>query len=486
MYDRDMGNAQVGPIGPEPVWPRLGILFVTSGWFRDVGLQSADSETSSAVEETASRLVARIGEHVETVFPGVLFSTDEAGRAGRELRAADVDAVLLAPLMWCEDQIVRAALVELEEVPIVLWTFSPQAKLPDYLPFQTMLQGSGAVCTLQLSGMLKRERREYSSVVGPADDTAVYAAIHRFSRGFALRRRLRRLRVGVLPFRCEEMSTTFVDEFELRRRYGVGLTYLEVARLSETARECSDDEIAAFRTGCIGGGAAIEVDTVNLEEGIRYALALEKMMAESGLDVLAMNDVIEEMHSVCGLRPCLANPRIGASGKVVSMEADIAAGIAMAILLHLSGSAPFYAETFSADYVENCLLLGHAGFHDVSNADPSVPVRIVNDVEYQNSDRFTGAATYFKFMPGPVTIVNSVWSDNRLKWVIAEGDSVAGPAKLEGNCHALCRLDVDVREFYRRAIEDGVSQHWIVVPGRLGGDLEEVCPLLDIGLVRLQ
>ena len=43
--------------------------------------------------------------------------------------------------------------------------------------------------------------------------------------------------------------------------------------------------------------------------------------------MLAINDVIPEMHSSFGLRPCLCNPRLS-ERTVVSMEADVAAGLA--------------------------------------------------------------------------------------------------------------------------------------------------------------
>jgi L-fucose isomerase-like protein len=229
-------------------------------------------------------------------------------------------------------------------------------------------------------------------------------------------------------------------------------------------------------------GHKIRVDERNLSEGIRYALALERIMEEEKLQVLAMNDVTDEMHASFGLRPCLCNPRLSASGAVVSMEADIAAGVCMHILRRYTGHSPFYVETFSADYRANALLLGHAGYHDTANADPGVPVEIVPDVEYENSDRFSGAASFFKYRSGPVTVVNSVWDGQGLKWIAFEGQSVAGPARMEGNCHLFCALDVQVKEFFRSSVASGVSQHWIVIPGRYAAALPGLCEQLGIRL----
>jgi L-arabinose isomerase len=465
--------------------PRIGILFVTSGWFREVGLQDPSGDTTARVGAIADKTLERLRDFLEPVCSGVLYSVEEARQAAADIRQADVDGLLLSPLMWCEDQIVRAALEELKDLPLLLWTFSPVDSLPEFVSFQSMIQGSGAVCTLQLSGMLRREGYRYRSIVGPAEDGELWRELETATQAMAISSTLRGLRVGVLPFPCAQMSTTYVDEFALRTRYGVELRYLELERFRQTAQAVASENIERMRKEIEASDQQIQVDEHNLTEGIRYALAMEQIIEEEDLQVLAMNDVIDEMHDSFGLRPCLTNPRLSDSGTVVSMEADIAAGLCMYILRRYSGQSPFYTETFSADYRANALLLGHAGYHDTSNADPDVPVQIVPDVEYENSDRFSGAVSFFKYRSGPVTVVNSVWDGEKLKWVVVEGESLAGPAKMDGNAHLFCRLDVPVKRFFRQSVESGVSQHWIVISGHHGSDLDLLCEQLDIRLVTI-
>ena len=460
--------------------PRLGVLAVTSGWFRDVGLQSAEGDTSAAVSRTADRLIERIERFADTVFGGVVYSPAEAQKAARAIREAEVDGLLLVPLMWCEDAIPRAALALLADLPLMLWTFSPEPRLPDFIPFQRMLRGSGPVASLQLSGMLRREGRAYRSVVGHLDDPEVLAEIHALAAGMAVRRRLGSLRIGLLPFPCSQMSTTYVDEFGLRAGYGIELRPIELERVRKAAAESDPAAVESFRAAMLKGGARVEVDERNLVEGIRYALAMRRVTEEERLGALAVNDVIEETHASFGLRPCLWNPALSDAGCVVAMEADVAAAAGMAILRLATGASPFYTEPFSTDYEANAILMGHAGYHDAANADPAAKLRVVSDVEYENSDRFTGAVTLFKYRPGPVTTVNSVWNGRALKWVIAEGESLPGPAKMDGNSHLLFRPDARVKDFFAHAVEDGVSQHWLFVPGRISRQLESLCGALAI------
>jgi L-fucose isomerase-like protein len=467
------------PAAGTPLRPTLGVLLVTSGWFREVGLQDAGSDTTAAVERTAGVLLERLRAFADPVCHGVLVSPGQAARSAREIRQAGVDGLLLAPLMWCEDAIPRAALGELAGLPLILWTFSPAPALPDPLPFQAMLQGSGPVGALQLSGMLKREGRPFHPVAGHLEDGEVYREIESLARAMAAARRLRGARVGVLPFRCDQMSATYVDEFALRARYGAELRYLELERVRRAARDARPEELAALRARIEGAGVRVEVDERNLTEGLKYALAMERIAREEGLAVLAMNDVIPEMHASFGLRPCLTHPDL-AAGTVVAMEADIAAGLAMHVLRLFTGRSPFYTETFGADYRENALLLGHAGYHDSANADPDWPVRIIPDVEYRNSDPFTGAVTFFKYRPGPVTVVNSVWDGEGLQWTGLEGISRAGPPRLEGNAHLVLDAEVPLARFFRQAAQSGVSQHWIVVPGRRLEELGRLCGILGV------
>ena len=485
------GELMSGGAGPEAFLragprPRLGVLLVTSGWFRDVGLQGAGSDTTREVARAGAEVARRLEKFADPVYDGVLFSVVEAQKAARRIIAEGVDGVLLAPLMWCEDEIPRAALELLKGLPLVLWTYAPGPLLPDVVSFQVMLRGSGGVCTMQLSGMLKREGTRFWSVAGHAQDDAVYERIESLGRAMAVRRLLSQARIGVLPFPCDHMSSTWVDEFGLRTRYGVQLRHLELERVRRDAAECTQEEVRRFQDAILRGGAAVEVDEKNLHEGIRYALALARLMREERLSGLAMNDVIPEMHASFGLRPCLSNPELSLSGAVISMEADVGAVTAMIALRLFTGASPFYTEPFSADYQANAVLMGHAGCHDAANADPDAAVRVISDVEYENSDRFTGAATFFKYRPGPVTAVNSVWDDEGLQWCCIEGESLPGPAKLEGNCHLLFHPACPVGEFFTRAVEQGVSQHWLFIPGHRASDLADLCDVLGIRFARIE
>jgi L-arabinose isomerase len=152
----------------------------------------------------------------------------------------------------------------------------------------------------------------------------------------------------------------------------------------------------------------------------------------------------------------------------------------MFILRNFMGRGPLYTELFTVDLEENAFLMGHAGYHDPYHHDPDHGVRIVPDVEYENSDPLSGACIYFKLKPGPVTAVNAVYTGEKLRWSVFEGESVPGPPKMNGNCHLLMKVPMPIPAFYRHMVEAGVSQHIIVIPGHGVERLERLCSWLNI------
>jgi L-arabinose isomerase len=459
--------------------PRLGTLLLASAWMRDVGLDVEDGGLGSRVEQAAREIVERLREVCEPVFPGVPASGADAARASAELAAAGCDAVLLAPLVWCEDQVLRAALSRLDSLPLILATLVPHLRLPDVSRFEDMLAGSGTVGALQASGMLAREGRRYASVCGRIADAGLYRDIGVEARAAATKRRLRGSRIGLLPGRCEAMSVTWVDEVALRSGTGVELVPLEVGRLAAAAQAATSDELARFREGLRKRGIAVRTDEASVEQGARAALAIAALAREEDLAGLALNDLAPEMHAAIGLRPCLPHLGLAESGFVVAMEADVALTVLMRALELFTGLPPFYTEIFTLDLSRDLMLMGHAGWHGMAHRDPDAPVEIVPDVEYRSVDRLAGAALFYPFRPGPVTATNAVWRDGGLRLSAVEGESLGGK-HMEDNCHLLCRLGEPVDRFIRRVTERGVSQHWAVVPGRHAADLGRLAAWLDV------
>jgi L-arabinose isomerase len=271
------------------------------------------------------------------------------------------------------------------------------------------------------------------------------------------------------------MSVTWVDEFALRARHGIEIVPLECSAVAAKARGVGSAALAEYRAHLERLGATARVGQGVLERGMRLALAVEEIADERGLAGLALNDIAPELHVALGSRPCLPSFRLCERGFVVSMEADIAACAAMLLLARFTGEAPFYSEVLNLGPEDNWLLMGHAGWHDPRGRDPVEPMIIGADEEYRSNGGGEGAALIYKAAAGPVTAINSVFDGKGLRWTVFEGESLPGPARLEGYSHLVCRTDEPVRALVDRWIERGVSQHWVVVPGRRAAEIATLC-----------
>lgn len=464
---------------------KVGVVFFTAGWFKDVGLQSGSSDLTIQVESIAKNIINELKVFCKPIYNGIVSSIESAQKTADILIKEDVDALLISPLMWSEDILLKTILKKLPNKPIIFCTFIPYEFFPDYLSFDEMLKGSGTVGSLQMSGFLKREGYNYEPLVGYYKDKNLYLELKKNLSSIFISKDLKDLKVGILPFRCDQMTTTYVDEFIMHKLYGIEFEYLELIKVKEIAQNFSKNDIDVFLTLIYDLGFIIEVDDKNLTEAAKYSLALENIIKERNLKALAINDVIDEMHSCFGLRPCLVNPRLTDYGVSVSMEADIAAVVAMYILNQFTGQKPFYSEILCASLSENSMILGHAGYYEYENADPNYPVKIISDPEYKTTDRFSGACLYYKYKPGPITLINSVYNNEKITWSVTQGFSLEGPPKLEGDPHVYCKLEKPLRVFFEENIKNGVSQHWLVLYGHIADDLKVICRWNNIGFIQI-
>ena len=104
--------------------------------------------------------------------------------------------------------------------------------------FGEMLKGSGTVGSMQMSGFLKKEGYEYEPVFGHYLDESVYGVIKNNSIAIAVRNKLKTILGGILPFRCDQMTVTYVDEFNIHKLYGIEMKYIELQHVKKIADSC--------------------------------------------------------------------------------------------------------------------------------------------------------------------------------------------------------------------------------------------------------
>jgi L-arabinose isomerase len=282
--------------------------------------------------------------------------------------------------------------------------------------------------------------------------------------------------IGVLPYRCDQMTGTYVDEFRLKKEIGPELKYISTYDYRKICDGIADETVDAFiqdlRTNYKMADSVTEAGLVN---SARVSLGLAELVDAYEVDAIAIEDVSEELHRVVGLRPCLYVPALFERA-VVSMEAEVGGAVALLMLRKLTGQAPMYTEVFTYDQAENCLLIGHAGIHDIDLATSTQEILIEPDGEYVESEP-DSAWMRFRAKGGYVTLLSVFCDVERFKMVISSGESLSGKEKLLGSPHAYVKLVTPLSDFFQTTIRTGMTQHWALVHDDV---VDELVALADI------
>jgi L-arabinose isomerase len=466
--------------------PKIGVLLFTAQWFAEIGATGgAFAELPGTLEDDAARIEAALSGELDVIRSGVLATPEEVDAAVARFRRADVDGVVVCQITWGEDRLIRRAVAALPTTPLLLWCYAPFERLPDPMTMRDLFRASGPVGALQASGPLKRLGTRFGFAFGSYRDEGAIRSITAWARAAQVARDLRGVRIGVLPYRCDQMTGTYVDEFRLRQELGPLLTYISTHDYRAICEQIPDAQVAAFaadlkRTYRL----ADSLTQQGLLNGARVSLGLAEVAARYDLDAVAIEDVGEELHRVVGLRPCLSPPALFERA-VVSMEADVGGAVALLILRALTGRAPMYTEVFTMDVADNALLIGHAGMHDAAHlVDSEDEVLIEPDGEYVESEPHS-AWMRFRVKGGHVTLLSVFCDVERFKLVVTSGEALGGAPRLLGSPHAYVRLATPLPEFFERAIRTGMTQHWALVHADVVEALVALAEILNLDCVVL-
>ncbi len=458
--------------------PSVGLILLRAEWFDSV---VALPELTQAVQQDAEALIGAFPEKLALARTWVVNSTSSLEACVRELRAAQLDLVVLAFQVWAEDFFLNPLVEALGGQALAVWCYQPNAQPPRPAGFLDVLRYSGAVGTLEGLGTLRNLGARFAFLVGAPGSPQLNAELVNEARAGQARQALRKARFGLLPARNEQMQSTFVDEFRLRAELGPQVEYLSVGDLQRAAQALPQSEVEAYLDSLRREYPVRGVRPETLARAARASLGMAQLTLERHLDVLSLNDISAELHAVLGLRPCLYPPQVAAAGGLWGLEGDLGAATAMLALSRLSGSPVFFAEFWFWEEAENLLVGGHAGVQDPQVARPGETF-ISQDFEYCQSDSTEGAHFQFACRPGRITLLQLRCTPQGWGAISCGGEVVDQPARLEGYPHAVIRPDVPVLDFFRQAADVGTTQHWIMAYGDARAAVRAWCRLENIAL----
>lgn len=463
---------------------KIGVVFFAAKWFEEVVLGNSDTakDFNKFMKEDTGKILGRLSTDFKVIETPVVTSMDKARSASQKFLSEDVDMVLFVFSVWSEDEYLLPFRDIMEIRPSVVWINTPYDKPPAKSDVMAIFRNSGIVGTFEGFGVLNKMGAGVIFIEGSSLNDAPYTSIGHVARAAKLKKDLRLSKLGILPYRNNQMIVTYVDEFRLYSQIGPSMDYVSVRQLKNAADSIPDSEIRGY-VAEVKKNFRLDnrIDDKNLYESSKGALGLQKIIFDRGFDGLALGDLNEELLEVMRLRPVLYPEKLARSDKVLGIEGDIGCTTGMLLLKKLAGTPPMFTEIFNYDRQDNTIVAGHAGPCNYLLADSRTPITITPDYELMDSpSKLTGVWMEFIASPGRVTILNFLCTNDSFQLTILGGESLGGNLRITGYPHYYIKIDPNIQDFLYTIAANGSSHHWAVVKGDVTNELSYLADMLGI------
>jgi L-arabinose isomerase len=431
--------------------------------------------------------------NADVVNAGIVDTFDNAMAAGHFFRQQDVDLLFLHLGTYALSATVLP-IVRRCKTPVIVLNLSPELAI-DYerfnrLPDRTAMTGEWLAhcqsCTVpEIANVFSRCDIPFRQVTGVLSEERVWHEIGDWLEASRVAHDMEGNRLGIMGHYYTGMLDIYTDLTLQSSVFGTQFEMVEV------------DELSAFRREINGTKLSERVDTIRemfdvepsctpdeLESAARTAIALDSLVAQHQLGSLAyyykgagIAENHESMSSVI-----VGTSMLTARGIPVAGELEIKNTQAMKIL-DLFGIGGSFTEFYASDYIDNVVLMGHDGPGHMAIAEGKPKLRPLNNYHGKVG---RGLSIEMTVRHGPVTLLSVAEAGKgKLKFVVAEGESVPGPILEIGNTNSRYRFSIGARTFLEKWSAAGPAHHCAVGVGHNASRLSKLASLLDIEYVQI-
>lgn len=472
----------------ESIKPKIGVI--------GVGHHTYWAQFPGLLEEMYSKqevFINKIPEFVDVVDFGLIDNSEKAYQAVKSLTAANLD------LLFC-DMVTYATsgtfgiIMKTLKIPIVLVALQPLQSL-DYAKATTHMQLlNDDICSLpEFTGAAARLGAQIpETIIGTLnDDPEVDKQIDEYCRIAKVLHGLKNAQFGHIGHSLNAMLDMHFDPTMFTAFFGCHVKACEANQMVTSYEKVTDAEIETAKKQIlsffdtpnpVADPISSKLNDEDLYVAARVYVALDNFVLKNKLNGLAYY-----YDSVCGSleQQVMTNLAVGNSlltAKNIPMcgESDLKTLVALFIMdkMGIGGSfAEFHPVDFDGDFV----LVGHDGPHNISIAEGKPVLRSLKKFHGKPG---SGAGVEFKIKTGPITMlsINSTF-DGKFKFIIAEGESVAGPIPATGNTNTRGKFKPDVRTFLSKWVKESPTHHFALGVGHHASTIVKIANYLGIEAV---
>lgn len=407
-----------------------------------------------------------------------------------KIKAADLDLIFIDMLTYATSSTIGVIFKEIQ-VPIIMVALQPLKAL-DYNRITTQMQLlNDDICSLpEFTCVAERMGRSIPPIVIGTlyDDPVAEAEIAEYCQIARVLHDLKRARIGHMGHVLEAMLDMHSDPTMFTAAFSCHIVQTEPDDIYRHYKTVTEPEIRNYEKQILNffdtpapksDPITRKLTTQDFEEAARAGVALDKFIEEKKLDGLAYYYEAEKGSDMRRLMSNLivGNSLLTSAGFPMCGESDLKTCIAMMIMdrLEMGGS---FAEFHPIDFKDGFVLVGHDGPHHINIAHGKPVLRSL--LKYHGKPG-SGASVEFKIKEGPITMLGITQTfDGRFKFVIAEGESMAGAVTPIGNTNTRGFFQPDVKTFLKRWFVEGPTHHFALGIGHRAETVKQIADFLDI------
>ena len=409
------------------------------------------------------------------------------------MKAADLDLLFVDMATYATSSTFVPFVRELT-CPIVLVALQPDERLDyEHATIYRQLLNDDICAVPEFTGVAERLGRPVADVVlGRLEgDAAADEQIRQWCAVAHALHDLRRARIGLMGHALEAMYDMQVDPTAVPRAFGCHVALCEPDEILPFYREPDTAAVAAMKARIldffdtpdpVSDPWTEKLTDHDLDVAARAAVALERFIEKRALDGLAYYYEGEPGSETRELVTnfIVGNSLLTAAGFPMCGEFDLKNCVAMMIFdrLEIGGS---FAEFHPVDFGRDTVLVGHDGPHHLNIA---AKKPVLRSLKKYHGKPGSGAGVEFSIKEGPITMMSiGLKRDGSFKFIVAEGESLAGPIPATGNTNTHGYFGPDVCAFLRRWSLEGPTHHFALGIGHHAAELRKLGRALGIETV---
>lgn len=433
-------------------------------------------------------------DDIKIVNLGLIDTAQTAMEAGHLFRQADVDIIFLYVTTYALSSTVLPV-VQRAKVPVIILNLSPEASI-NYDKFnalndRTKMTGEWlAYCSScpvpEISNVFKRAGIRFFQITGMLEnDPETLNEIQEWTEAAKVASIMSHNCLGAMGHYYSGMLDIYTDLTQMLSTFGGHIEIIEVDELSSIRKSISnaliEERVKHFKTVF-----DIEADcsTEELSRAAKTSLALDRLIEKYSLGSLAYyykgsgNEENEDTMSSIILGCSLLTEQ----GIPVAGEYEIKNIQAMKIMDSF-GAGGSFTEYYAIDFTADIILMGHDGPGHIKIAEGKSKVK---PLKVYHGKVGKGLSVEMAVKHGPVTLLSVVESSNgKLFFLIAEGESVAGPILQIGNTNSRYHFRIGAKNFVNEWNSYGPAHHCTVGIGHIAAKIKKLGNLLGIETIRV-